>query len=40
MIERGAEMAATLPDGQHQVLEGQTHAADPEVVAPAVAAFV
>jgi pimeloyl-ACP methyl ester carboxylesterase len=32
-------LVEVLPDGQHLTLEGQTHAADPEVVAPALETF-
>jgi hypothetical protein len=32
-------LVEVLPDGQHLTLEGQTHGADPEVVAPVLEKF-
>lgn len=39
-FERAADAVATaLPDGQRQILEGQSHVADPEVVSAVLAEF-
>jgi Alpha/beta hydrolase family len=40
MLEVGRRLAGLLPDGSHRVLEGQGHAAAPEVLAPVVAEFL
>ncbi|MFP3987742.1 alpha/beta hydrolase [Streptomyces sp. E11-3] len=39
MAEAAREIARAAPDGQHLMLEGQTHMADPEVLAPVLAEF-
>lgn len=36
MIDVSRRLAELLPSGRHQVLEGQDHVADPEVLAPIV----
>ena len=33
-------LAGVLPNAEHRTLESQTHRADPEVLAPVVAAFL
>jgi pimeloyl-ACP methyl ester carboxylesterase len=40
MLDIARDLAAALPNGRLEVLEGQDHAADPEVLAPVVAAFL
>ncbi len=39
MLESGVRIATGVRDGRHRVLEGQGHAADPAIVASAVAEF-
>ncbi|MCT9935436.1 alpha/beta fold hydrolase [Planotetraspora sp. A-T 1434] len=39
MLKAGEAVAATLPDGHHQVLEGQGHDASPEALATAITDF-
>jgi hypothetical protein len=40
MLEVGQQLAELLPAGSLQVLPGQDHNADPEVVTPVLARFL
>ena len=40
MRAAGREVADALPDGRHQVLEGQGHDVDPDLLAPIVTGFL
>ena len=39
MIDVGRQIADTMPNGRHRVLEGQEHVVAPEVLAPVLAEF-
>jgi pimeloyl-ACP methyl ester carboxylesterase len=39
MIDVGRQVADTLPNGRHGVLEGQDHVVAPELLAPVLAEF-
>ena len=39
MIDVGRQIAETMPNGRHRVLEGQEHVVAPEVLAPVLARF-
>jgi pimeloyl-ACP methyl ester carboxylesterase len=39
MIDVGRQLADTMPNGRHSVLEGQEHVVAPEVLAPVLAEF-
>ena len=39
MDQTARAMADLLPNGQHGLLEGQTHDVDPSVITPALEAF-
>ncbi|HSK26419.1 MAG TPA: alpha/beta hydrolase [Jiangellales bacterium] len=40
MIDIGRQVAAAMPRGRHEVLEGQEHVVAPEILAPVLAGFL